>query len=87
MNQDRAGFLGFAHVAQHRQQMVEVVAVDRADVVEAHFLEQGAAGQDAAGVFLGAAGGALDAAGKRLAMRPASSRSDRKLRDDISRDR
>ena len=51
VDQDRA-VLGVAHVAQHRQQVVEVVAVDRADIVEAELLEQRAAGDQAAGVFL-----------------------------------
>ena len=45
VDQDRPVSLGVAHVAQHRQQMVEIVPVDRADVVEAQLLEQGAAGQ------------------------------------------
>ncbi len=66
MDQDRTGFLGFAHVAQHRQQVIQVMPVDRTDVVEAHFLEQRAAGQDAAGIFLGSAGGPLDAAREAL---------------------
>ena len=42
MDQDRAG-LHVADVLQHRQQVVEIVAVDRADVVEAELLEQRAA--------------------------------------------
>jgi DNA-binding TFAR19-related protein (PDSD5 family) len=40
-----------AHIAQHRQQMVEIVPVDRADVVEAELLEHGAAGDIAARVL------------------------------------
>ena len=43
-----------AHIAQHGQQMIEVVAVDRADIIEAELLEQGAAGPEASGEFLGA---------------------------------
>ena len=66
VNQDRAGLVRLAHVAQHRQQVIEVVPVDRADIIKAQFLEQGAAGEDAAGVFLGAVQGPLDAAGKAL---------------------
>ena len=62
VQQDRPGFLCLAQVPQHRQQVVQVVAVDGADVVEAHFLEQGPAGQDAAGVFLGPARGAFQPA-------------------------
>ena len=34
--------------------MVEIMAVDRADIVEAELLEQRAAGPEAAAVFLGA---------------------------------
>ena len=47
---------------QHRQQMVEIVPVDRADIVEAEFLEQRAARQEAARVLHGAGDGAVDAA-------------------------
>ena len=46
--------LHVAHILQDRQQMVEIVAVDRPDVIEAELLEQGAAGPEAAAVFLGA---------------------------------
>ena len=60
MQQDRAVQFGVAQVAQHRQQMLQVVPVDRADIVEAQFLEQRPAGQQAAGVFVGPLGGALD---------------------------
>ena len=45
-----------AHVLEDGQQMVEIVAVDRSDVVEAQLLEQRAAGEEAAPVFLGALG-------------------------------
>ena len=38
-----------AHVLQDRQQVVEVVAVDGADVIEAQLLEQGAAGRRSRG--------------------------------------
>ena len=56
VNQDRAG-LHVADVLQNRQQMVEIVAVDRADVIEAEFLEQRAAvHHEAAGIFLDAIG-------------------------------
>ncbi len=53
MDQDRP-VLGVAHILEHRQEVVEVVTVDRADVVEAEFLEHRAAGEKAARVFLGA---------------------------------
>ena len=53
VDEDRPG-LGVAHVLQDRQQVVEVVTVDGADIVEAELLEHGAAGPEAAGEFLGA---------------------------------
>ena len=60
VDQDRAG-LHVADVLQHRQQMVEVVAVDRADIIEAEFLEQRAAvHHEAAGIFLDAVGAVGD---------------------------
>ncbi len=56
MNQDRAG-LHVADVLQDRQQMVEVVAVDRTDIIEAEFLEQRAAvHHEAAGIFFDTVG-------------------------------
>jgi hypothetical protein len=48
--------LDLLDVLQHADQVVHVVPVDRADVVEAELLEQGAAGGHAAGVFLGPLG-------------------------------
>ncbi len=51
MDQDRPG-LHVAHIAQHREQMVEIMAVDRADIIEAELFEQRAAGPEAAGIFL-----------------------------------
>ena len=60
MDQHRAGF-HVTDVLQHRQQMVEVMPVDRADIVEAEFLEQrAAADHEAAGIFLGAVGAVGD---------------------------
>ena len=53
MDQDRAGFR-VAHVFQHGQEMIEIMSVDRTDIIEAELLEQGAAGHHAAGIFLGA---------------------------------
>ena len=61
VQQNRPALLSFAQIAQNGEQMVEVVAVDRADVIEAEFLEQRPAGQDAAGIFLGTLGRALEA--------------------------
>ena len=51
MDQERA-VLGVADVFQHRQQVIDVVAVDRADIEEAELVEQRAAGDETAGVFL-----------------------------------
>ena len=53
---------GIAHVLQHRQDVVEVVAVDRPDIIEAQLLEQRAAHQEAAGVLHRAGDGAVDGA-------------------------
>ena len=66
VDQDGAGVFGVPHIAQHRQQVVQVMAVDRADIVEAEFFEQRAAGEHAADVFLGALGGAFQAPGEFL---------------------
>ncbi len=56
MDQDRAGAVVVADIAQDRQQMVQIMAVDRADIVEAQLLEQRAAGDQAAGILLGLLG-------------------------------
>ena len=48
MHEDRT-LLGVAHILQDRHELVEVMAVDHADIVEAELLEQGAAGDEAAG--------------------------------------
>ena len=53
VNQDWPG-RRIAHIGEHRQQMVEVVAVDRPDIEEAEFFKQRAAGDHAARIFLGA---------------------------------
>ena len=66
VQQDRPGVLGVAQIAQDGEEMVHVMAVDRADVIEAQFLEEGAAGEQASRVFLGALGGALQAPGEVL---------------------
>ena len=65
VHQDRA-LPGIAHVAQHGQQHVEIVAVDRADVIEAQLLEQRAAGPQRARHLLGAGGAALPGLGQDL---------------------
>ena len=54
MDQDGA-FARIAHIAQHGDQLVHVMTVDRAHIAEAHFLEQGAAHGHAAQIFLGPA--------------------------------
>src|SRR6266567_771921 len=48
MDEDRPGFGAVADVLQDRQQMIDIVPVDRADIVEAQFLKQGPAGDKAA---------------------------------------
>jgi len=53
VDQHRA-VLGVAHVLQHRQQVGEVMPVDRPDVIEPELLEQGASGPEPAGELLGA---------------------------------
>ena len=54
MDQDRA-VIAIAHIAQDRDQLVEIMAVDRADIAKAHLLEQRAAHGHSAHVFLGPA--------------------------------
>ena len=66
VNQDRPGLLCLAHVAQDRQKVVQVVAVDRAQIVKAQLLEQRPAGQHAAGILLRPPRRALDAAREAL---------------------
>ena len=51
MDQERA-IAGVAHVFQYRQQVVDIVTVDRADIEEAELVEQRAAGDQTAGIFL-----------------------------------
>ena len=53
---DQDGALGrVTHILQHRDQVIEVVAVDRADIIEAQFLEQRTADRHAAGILIGLA--------------------------------
>ncbi len=60
VDQDRAG-LHVADVLQNGEQMVEIMAVDRADIIEAELLEQRAAvHHEAAGIFLDAVGAVGD---------------------------
>ena len=46
--------------------MVEIMAVDRTDIIEAQLLEQHAAGPEIARIFLGAARAALPILGQAL---------------------
>src|SRR3546814_3359344 len=72
MDQHRALVVGVAHVLQDRQQVIQIVAIDGSDVEEAEFLEEGAAGEQAARVFLRALGGQLDRAREALCQRAAA---------------
>ena len=62
VDQDGPLRLIVADVTQDRQQMVEIVAVHRADIEEAELFEQRSAGHQPAGVFLGPLHPALDGA-------------------------
>jgi hypothetical protein len=59
MDQDRP-VLGVADVLQHGQEVLQIVPVDRADIVEAELLEERAAGHHAARKLLGAGGADLE---------------------------
>ena len=63
MDQDRP-FFRIAHVLEHRDEVVQIMAVDRADIIEAQLLEQRAAGHHAARIFLRAGKPLVDAAGQ-----------------------
>ena len=52
MDEDRTVF-GVAHILQNRQKVIEIVAVDRADIIEAELLEQRAAGEKSPRQLLG----------------------------------
>jgi hypothetical protein len=67
--------------------VVEVVAVDRADVIEAQFLEQRAAGDQAARIFLGLPGGAFQPLGQAAGHLAGEVAQAEERREDISRDR
>jgi hypothetical protein len=85
---DQARALGrIAHVLQHRDQLVQVVPVDRADVVEAQLLEQRAAHRHAAGELVGLARGLVQRA-RQLARQPLGQIAQfQERRDDTSRAR
>ena len=65
MDQDRL-VLDLTDIFQDRHQGVEVVTIDRADIVEAKFLEQRTAGHHAPGIFLGLASSFLQRLGQHL---------------------
>ena len=60
VNQHRAFPIAVAHVLQDRQQMLEVVAVDGADIEEAQLFEERAAGEEAARILFCPLGRLLD---------------------------
>ena len=63
MNEHRST-VGVAHILQHRDQVIEIMSVDRPDIIESQFLEQRAAHPEAAGIFLDAPRGHLEHAWK-----------------------
>ena len=64
MDQHGAADIGVADVFQHRQEVIEIMSVDGADVIEAEFLEQCAAVNIGAGVLDGAGDRAFDGFGQ-----------------------
>ena len=62
VHEHRPVVVGVAQVAQHRHDVVEIVAVDRPDIVEAQLLEQRAAHHHGAGHALGPLGRVADGA-------------------------
>ena len=63
MDQHRP-FVGVADILEDFDQPVDIMSVDRPDVIEAQFLEQGPARRHAAGIFLGLARRAVERAGQ-----------------------
>ena len=53
VDEDRPRLVAVADVFQHRQQMIDIVAVDRPDIIKAELFEQRPAGDKAAGQLLG----------------------------------
>ncbi len=64
MQQHGTKVIRVAQVAQDLDQLRHVMPIDRADIVEAEFLEQGAAGDDAARIFVGLLRRALQPVGQ-----------------------
>ncbi|MCY1552184.1 hypothetical protein D9M68_885660 [compost metagenome] len=56
VNENGAG-AGIADIVEYGQKMIEVMPVDRADIIEAEFLEQRAAGEERTREFFRAPGG------------------------------
>ena len=65
MNEDRP-FIRIAHISQNRQQVIEIVAVNRPDIIETQFLEERSAGCHATGIFFSAPRFFLKRFGKHL---------------------
>jgi len=63
MDEDRL-VVDLRDVLEDRDEVVEVVTVDRPHVIESQLLEEGASGGHAAGVFLCLAGHVLEALGE-----------------------
>mmetsp|Transcript_14284 Transcript_14284/g.43142 ORF Transcript_14284/g.43142 Transcript_14284/m.43142 type:complete len:203 (+) Transcript_14284:1169-1777(+) len=68
VDQHRPGRFGGLHILEHIHQVLHVVAVHGADVVQAQLLEQGAAAaaDHAAGILVNLAGSLLHACGQQL---------------------
>jgi hypothetical protein len=84
MQQDRALVIRIAQIAQNGQQMVQIMPIHGADIIEAKLFKQSAAGQQPARIFIGPRAARSKGAGKRLASRAIISRSERKGRDEIA---
>ncbi len=63
MDEDRPVLHG-AHIAQHGEKVIEIMAVNRTDIIEAELLEQGTAGPEAARELLGPRRAPLPALGQ-----------------------
>lgn len=51
MNEDRTLF-GVAHILQDREQVVQIVTINRSHIIKAQLFKQRAAGKETAGKFL-----------------------------------
>jgi len=66
MHQHRATLRIVAHILQHRHEVLEIMAVDRADIIEAHFLKPCTTCEHRAAVMLGLARGFLETAREQI---------------------